>query len=88
MPYSVEYTADAVRELKKLDRHTVALIYGWIEKNLVGCSDPRRHGKSLVANRRGQWRYRVGDYRLISEIQDDKVIILILNVGHRREIYG
>lgn len=88
MPYSVEYTADAVRELKKLDRHTAALIYGWIEKNLVGCSDPRRHGKSLAANRRGQWRYRVGDYRLISEIQDDKVIILILNVGHRREIYG
>ena len=45
------------------------------------------HGKGLTANRSGQWRYRVGDYRLLAEIQDDKVLILVLNVGHRRDIY-
>lgn len=85
--YTVEYTPQAVKELKKLDRHTRALIIGWIEKNLVGCEDPRQHGKDLTANRSGQWRYRVGDYRLLADIQDNKIVILILHVGHRSEIY-
>ncbi len=88
MKYTVEYTPGALKELKKLDRYMQALIIGWIEKNLVDCEDPRRHGKALTANRTGQWRYRIGDYRLIAEIEDDRVIILILNVGHRREIYS
>ena len=87
MRYSVEYTPKAVKELKKLDKQTRALIFGWIEKNLVNCENPRQHGKGLTANRSGQWRYRIGDYRLIAEIQDDKVIILVLTVGHRREVY-
>lgn len=87
MKYSVEYTPRAVKELKKLDKQTRALIFGWIEKNLVGCENPRQHGKGLTANRSGQWRYRIGDYRLIAEIQDDKVVILVLTVGHRREVY-
>ena len=87
MKYTVEYTAQAVKELKKLDTQNRALIIGWIEKNLVGCTDPRQHGKGLTANRSGQWRYRVGDYRLLAEIQDKKIVILILNVGHRSEIY-
>ena len=87
MKYTVEYTAQAVKELKKLDKQNRALIIGWIEKNLVGCTDPRQHGKDLTANRSGQWRYRVGDYRLLAEIQDKKIVILILNVGHRSEIY-
>lgn len=87
MKYTVEYTAQAVKELKKLDKQNRALIIGWIEKNLVGCTDPRQHGKDLTANRSGQWRYRVGDYRLLAEIQDKKIVILILNVSHRSEIY-
>lgn len=87
MKYAVEYTPQAVKELKKLDKHTRALIIGWIEKNLVGCENPRQHGKGLTANRSGQWRYRVGDYRLLAEIQEDKIVILILNVGHRSEVY-
>ena len=87
MKYTVEYTAQAVKELKKLDKQNRALIIGWIEKNLVGCTDPRQHGKGLTANRSGQWRYRVGDYRLLAKIQDKKIVILILNVGHRSEIY-
>ena len=87
MKYSVEYTPRAVKELKKLDKQTRALIFGWIEKNLVNCENPRQHGKGLTANRSGQWRYRIGDYRLIAEIHDDKVVILVLTVGHRREVY-
>ena len=87
MKYSVEYTLQAVKQLKKPDVYTRKLILSWIEKNLVDCEDPRIHGKSLTANRSGQWRYRIGDYRIIARIQDDKVLILILEVGHRREIY-
>ncbi len=87
MKYSVEYTPRAVKELKRLDKQTRALIFGWIEKNLVDCENPRQHGKGLTANRSGQWRYRIGDYRLIAEIHDDKVVILVLTVGHRREVY-
>lgn len=87
MNYKVEYTARAVKELKKLDKPTRALIFGWIEKNLVGCEDPRRHGKALTTNHRGQWRYRIGDYRLIADIQDDRILILIMTIGHRRDVY-
>lgn len=85
--FSVSYTKEAYRSLKKLDPHTRTLILSWIEKNLVGCTDPRLHGKGLTSNRSGQWRYRVGDYRIIADIQDDKIIILILSVGHRSNVY-
>ena len=88
MSYHVEFTKAALRDLKKLDRRTAAMLTGWIRKNLEGCENPRQHGKALTANLSGQWRYRVGDYRLLAEIQDDKIIILILNVGHRSEIYN
>lgn len=85
--YHVEFTETALKQLKKLDKATSALILGWIRKNLEGCSDPRLHGKGLTANRSGQWRYRIGDYRVIAEIDDGKITILVLNIGHRREIY-
>ena len=87
MSYRVEVTQRFEKEFKKLDRYTQKMIKSWIEKNLIDCSNPRQHGKGLTANRVGQWRYRIGDYRLICEIQDDELIILALTVGHRREIY-
>ena len=87
MTYHVELTKRAIKDLKKLDKHTASLITGWLRKNLEGCENPRQHGKGLTANRSGQWRYRIGDYRIIADIQDDKVLILVLNIGHRREIY-
>ena len=88
MKYTVEYTQQAIRDLRKLDKQTRTFILSWIEKNLVDCENPRQHGKGLTANRSGQWRYRVGDYRLIADIQDDKVVILLLHIGHRRDVYG
>lgn len=88
MTYKVEVTQRFEKEFKKLDKYTQKMIKSWIEKNLIGCSNPRQHGKGLTANRSGQWRYRIGDYRLICAIQDDELIILALTVGHRREIYN
>lgn len=88
MTYEVTTTARFEREFKKLDRYTQRMIKSWIDKNLVGCINPRQHGKGLTANRSGQWRYRIGDYRLICEIEDNELVILALSVGHRREVYS
>ena len=85
--YHVEFSKLALKQLQKLDRRTTALVLGWIRKNLEGCDNPRAHGKPLTDNHTGTWRYRVGDYRIISEIQEDRIVILILNIGHRRDIY-
>ncbi len=85
--YKAEYAPPAIKQLKKMGKHISALIIGWIEKNLVGCENPRQYGKGLVANRSGEWQYRIGDYRILADIQDDKLVILIITVGHRREVY-
>lgn len=85
--YSVEYSSAASKALLKMDRSVSRMIYAWVNKNLVGTSDARAHGKALAGNLAGLWRYRVGNYRLIAEIRDDRLIILMLEVGHRSEIY-
>ena len=87
MAYLVEFTKSALRDIKKLDKGTSALILGWIRKNLEGCSDPRIHGKGLTANRSGQWRYRAGDYRIIADIDDSRIVVVVVRIGHRRDIY-
>ena len=84
--YQVEFEKGAQKTLKKMDKHQSLLIMGWIKKNLVNCTDPRQHGKGLVANRSGEWRYKIGDYRLIVDINDEIVTILILEIGHRKDI--
>ena len=88
MSYQVETTARFDKEFKKLDRYTQRMIKGWIDKNLIDTENPRQHGKGLTTDRSGQWRYRIGDYRLICHIDDNRLIILALSVGHRREIYA
>lgn len=85
--YQVKFSKLALKQLKKIDRPTAALITGWIRKNLENCENPRAHGKGLTSNRSGQWRYRIGDYRLICEINDSELIILALSIGHRSEVY-
>ena len=87
MKYEVELSERFKKEFRKLDKYTQKMIRAWINKNLVGTENPRLHGKGLNANRSGQWRYRIGDYRLICNINDNKLIILALSVGHRRDVY-
>ena len=87
MRYHVEFSKRALKDIKKLDKSTAALILGWIRKNLEGCGNPRVHGKGSTANHSGEWRYRIGDSRILAEIQDGKLIILMLTVGHRSEVY-
>ena len=70
-----------------MDKFTRRILFEWIDKNLEGCTNPRAHGKPLAVNRTGQWRYRVGDYRIIANIQDGKLVILVIAVGHRSRVY-
>ena len=85
--YEIELSERFQKEFRKLDKYTQKMIRSWINKNLVDCENPRQHGKGLTTNRSGQWKYRIGDYRVIAHIDDNKLIILALSVGHRREVY-
>ncbi len=88
MKYEVRFERRTQKSLKKMDKHNALIIMAWIKKNLVETTNPRRFGKGLKGNKSEEWRYRIGDYRIISHIDDDKIIILILEIGHRRDIYN
>ena len=87
MTYKIVTTDKFDKAFKKLDRQTQRIIKAWIDKNLMGCENPRIHGKVLTANRSGQWRYRVGDYRILADIRDDEIVLVLIDVGHRSRIY-
>ena len=87
MIYELKYEARAVKQIKKLDSASRKLIKSWIEKNLLNTDNPRHHGKGLTGSLSQYWRYRVGDYRILAEINDAEIIIIIVEVGHRRDIY-
>lgn len=87
MIYYVETTPQFDKQMGKLNRYTQIMILNWMEKNLEETENPRIHGKPLVANQKGKWRYRIGDYRLLAKIDDEKLVILALAIGHRREVY-
>ena len=84
MIYKIIPTPKFVKSFKKLDPFVRKQIKAYLNRVT---ENPRAKGKALVANRTGQWRYRVGAYRVIVNIQDNELIILALEVGHRRDIY-
>lgn len=85
--HTLKYSERAMKQLSKLDKGTQKLILTWVAKNLENCDNPRIKGKGLTGNRSGEWRYRVGNYRIICDIRDKELIILALSIGHRRNIY-
>ena len=87
MRYEVQFSDRAKKSLKQIDRYQAKIILAWIEKHLMNCDNPRLHGKALIGNKRGYWRYRVGAYRLIADIDDRCIRIDIVHVAHRREVY-
>ena len=87
MSWRVEFTSGALRQLKKLDPFVRRTLIAWVQKNLEGCADARAHGKSLVDDKSGLWRYRIGDYRLLCRLDDGRLVIETIKVGHRREVY-
>ena len=86
-PWTVEFDDRARRELRKLDSSIQTAILRYLRERIATAEDPRRFGKPLRRNLAGLWRYRVEDYRLICRIEDDRIVVLVLQVGHRSEIY-
>ena len=87
MGYKVVYEKKAIKSLSKIDKSQQILIISWIEKNLVGTDDPKRYGKVLKGNLKEYWRYRIGNYRVLADIDDKQIKIFVFNLGHRKEIY-
>ena len=87
MAWQIEFTPDADKLLGKLDHQNRKRISRYIRKTIASLENPRTRGEAMSANYAGYWRYRIGDYRVICEIKDEKVIVLVVKLGHRRQIY-
>ncbi len=85
--WKVELSDRALKQIRKLDPAQRRIILAWMKKNLDGCSNPRALGKPLRGDHADEWRYRVGDYRILCDIRDDRLVILALNVDHRSRVY-
>lgn len=87
MTYKLVVSDEVKKQLKKMDRHVGLMLAKDMKKRLDGLNNPRQFGKALTGQYKGLWRYRVGNYRVICDIVDNEMIILALEVGHRKEIY-
>ena len=85
--YKLIYSKDFQKLFKKFDPAVQKLVASYIKHILENAENPRLHGKALKGDKKGFWRYRISDYRLIVKIEDDKLIILILTFGYRSNVY-
>jgi mRNA interferase RelE/StbE len=86
--WRVQISAGARKALTKLDPQATRAILTFLDEKVAGQRDPRRHGKPLVGSELGNfWRYRVGDYRIVADLQDAVVTVLVVRIGHRRDVY-
>jgi mRNA interferase RelE/StbE len=85
--WRVEFHRAAVHDLRKLGANAESRVLRYLRERIAGCEDPRRFGHALTADRKGLWRYRAGDYRIVAAIEDDRFVVLVVTVGHRREVY-
>jgi len=76
-----------LKELKKLGHQAQRDIVAYLDEWVAGDADPRRFGKGLKADLAGLWRYRVGNYRILCQIKDQKLLVLVVAVGHRKDVY-
>jgi mRNA interferase RelE/StbE len=87
LAWTIEITRTAEKQIKKLDRIAQTSIVRFLRERVQPADNPRQWGKPLQGEKRGLWRYRVGDYRLICDIQDQSVTVLVLQAGHRKDVY-
>jgi mRNA interferase RelE/StbE len=85
--YSLRFTHEALKDLKKFDPMIRKMLLSWIDKNLSQLENPRTLGKPLKGKLKEFWRYRVGDYRLLCAIEDQVLVLLVITVRHRKEAY-
>ena len=87
MGWDYSFEASALKELKKLGPQARQLILAYFDERVAGSEDPRAAGKALKGDLAGLWRYRISDYRAICSIQDQKLVVLVVRIGHRRDVY-
>ena len=88
MAWAVEFDPDAVKDLKKLDKQVQVRILEFLRKRLNPLASPREIGEALAGSKLGNyWKYRVGDWRIICDLQDQRIVVRVLRVGNRREVY-
>ena len=87
MAWTVEISDVAERQLRRLDRPAQERVLDWLDERIEGCKNPRHFGEALRGDLAGLWRYRVDDYRILCQIRDDRLVVLALAVGHRRDVY-
>ena len=87
MAWTVKISDVAERQLRKLDRPVQKRILDWLDDRIEGCKNPRHFGAPLKGDRAGFWRYRIGVHRALCDIQDGRLMVLVLTIGHRREVY-
>ena len=85
--WTIEISRSAQKQIHKLDRKAQEAIIRFLRERVQPAEDPRQWGKPLRGEKRGLWRYRLGNYRLICDIQDEKITILVLAIGHRKDVY-
>lgn len=85
--WRVEFDPDAARDLRKLGAVAERAILRYLRQRIATTNDPRRFGRPLTGDLKGLWRYRVGDYRIVAAIEDDRFVVLAVVVGHRRAVY-
>ena len=87
MIWKIEFDSDVVKDLRKLGHTAQKKILTYLKDKLMLVSDPRTLGNPLSGELSGLWRYRVADYRILAQIEDDALIILVIHVGHRKNVY-
>ena len=87
MTWTIEWDDRSRHELRRLDRQIQLGILKYFSERIATDEDPRRFGKGLRHELQGLWSYRIGDYRAICHIEDDRLVVLVLGVGHRRQVY-
>jgi mRNA interferase RelE/StbE len=87
LAWSIEYDPEALEDLKKLDRTIQREILDYMDNRIATAENPRSFGKALRYTKFGLWRYRVRDYRIICELRDKRLVVLVVAVGHRSTIY-
>jgi mRNA interferase RelE/StbE len=87
LAWTIEFVPEAAKELKKLGRAEAARVIRTLEERIAPLDDPRTLGAPLTGEHAGYWRWRIGDYRVVARIEDRRVLILVVRVAHRREVY-
>jgi mRNA interferase RelE/StbE len=87
LPWTIEFDRRALRDLQQLDRAAQRRILAYLEQRVVPAASPRDLGEALTSTFAGLWRYRVGDYRVICRLEDACLVVLVVRIGHRRDVY-